>query len=249
MNNWLKFTFNKVFLCALIILIIINIIGAVTEDALILKTAIPLCIPVFLIFFFIKYNTLGLTFVSFLMFSFLGDIAYVFFPEEVLIEASSILYIISYMYLLMMCPKFKILEFNTLIGVYLIVVFSIALYFLYIVHSILQTFVPNPKEVLLFGVKSLMLIILGFSSFAVYLNTQTRQSVLFLTAIIFFGLSVMLNYINLYFLYNWSFELLQNIFYTVALYLMFRYIINLNFTKKKSKQLHLENYSSDAVLS
>ena len=252
MNDWLKSTFNKGFLCILILLITINKIGFITEDALIIKLALPLCIPVFLIYFFIKHHILGIAFVSFLIFSFLGDMASFFFSGEVLIKASSILYIISYVYLLIMvAPKFKPFDVNALIGTYLLVVLSIALFFLYIIYNVLQTFIPDdPIEVLLFGAKSLTLVILGFISFAVYLNKQSGQSALFLTAVMFFGLSVMLSYINLYYLYHWNFELLQRILYVLALFVMFRYIIDLNLTKK-TKQIHYKEsiYRTDTVLS
>lgn len=250
MKNWFKLTFNNVFLCALILLIALNTFGVLTNDALIMKTAMPLFIPVFLIFFYIKYNTLGIAFISFLLFSFLGDSSLMFFNEEALIQASSILYLISYVYLLIMiAPSFKLLEVNVLIGSYLLVVFSISLYFLYVLYEILQTVVPNQSEVLMFGITCLVLIILGFISFAVYLNTQTRQSALFLTAVIFFGLSVILRYINLYYLYNWSFELLYRLLYALALFVMFKYIITLNITKKTKKVLLNKNYVTDTVLS
>lgn len=251
-NNWLNFTFNKVFFCALILLIAINSVGVATEDALIMKTAMPLFIPVFLIFFLIKYNKLGIAFISFLLFSFLGDTASMFIPEAIIMETTSTLYILSYLYLLIMViPKFKFLEVNAIVGTYLLLVFSITMYFLYVIYGVLQTIIPNPTEVLLFGIKSVALIVLGFISFAVYLNTQTKQSVIFLTAVIFFGLSVIMNYINLYYLYNWSFELLQRVLYALALYVMFIYIMNSNFIKKP-KQIKVkesEHYASDTVLS
>lgn len=250
-KNWFNFTFNKVFNCALILLILVISFGVITENALLMKTAKPLYIPVFLIFFFVKHSHLGIAFISFLIFSFFGDTASMFFLEDSLIEASSVLYIISYIYLLIMViPHLKILEIKPLIGTYLLVVFAISVYFLYVIYNLMLAVIPNPNEVLLFGIKNLVLIILGFVSFAVYLNTQTKQSVLFLTAIIFFGLSSILNYINLYYLYNWSFELLHSILYVLAIFMMFKYIMSLNF-KKSTKQLQLnkrEKYTSDVTV-
>ncbi len=49
----------------------------------------------------------------------------------------------------------------------------------------------------------------------------------------------MMNYINLYYLYNWSFELLQRVRYALALYVMFIYIMNSNFIKKP-KQIKIK---------
>jgi len=250
-KTWFKLTFNKVFLGALLLLITVNVIGAVTKDALIMQTLMPLFVPVFLIFFFVKHKSLGIAFIAFLMFSFLGDTSFLFFSGDTLIQASSILYLLSYLFLLIMVlPKFKLFEVDKLIGVYLFAVFLIALYFLYIIYGILQVLIINPNELLLFGIKNLTLILLTFISFGVFLNTQSKQSALFLTAVVFFGLSVMMNYVTLYYLYDWRFVLLQRILYAIALYVMFKYVMVRHIIKKKPKTIQLnEQYPSDTVLS
>jgi len=248
-NNWFKLTFSKVFLGSLLLLLAVNVFVYFTEDALLMKTVMPLFIPVFLIFYFVKYKSLRIAFISFLLFSFLGDTSSLFFSEDSIIQTSSILYLLSYLYLIIIvAPNFKIGEVDKLIGIYLFVVFMITLYFLYITYSIMQTVIANETEVLLFGIKSLTLIILTFLSFGVYLNTQTKQSALFLTAAIFFGFSVIINYINLYYLYDWSFVLLQRVLYALALYVMFKFIMVAHINKKpKPIQLN-ESYSSDNIL-
>lgn len=250
-KNWFNITFKTVFLFALILLMAVNVIGVFMENTLIMKIVMSLFVPVFLIFFFIKNKSLGIAFISFLLFSFLGDTTSMFFLDDVLIETSSVFYILSYLYLLIIVvPKFKFFEVNALVGTYLIVVFSIAVYFLYITYSILNVVVPNQTEVSLFGIKSLALIILTFVSLGVYLNTQTKLSVLFLTAVIFFGLSVMISYVNLYYLNNWSLQLLHRILYATALYMIFKYIMNNEVVDRQPKQIELkESYQSDTVLS
>lgn len=249
MNNWFKLTFNKVFFGALLLLITINVLGFLTEDALILKTVMPLAIPVFLIFYFVKYKTLRITFISFLLFSLLGDTASLFFTQDSLIQTSSILYILSYLFLIIIViPHFKITEVAKLIGAYLFVVFLITIYFLYVIYSVLQIVVLNEPEVQLFGIKSLTLIILAFISFGVYLNRQSKESALFLTAVIFLGLSVVMNYINLYYLYNWSFELLARVLYAIGLFVIFKYF-KMVYVVKKPKPIQIkESYSSDNIL-
>ncbi|WP_445735519.1 hypothetical protein [Mariniflexile sp.] len=249
-KTWFKLSFNSVFLGAFILLIAINIIGFVKQDALIMQTAMPLFIPVLLIFFFVKYRSLGIMFVSFLVFSFLGDISSMFLAEDSLIQTSSILYLLSFLYLiLMVVPKFKFHHLDKIIGIYLLVVLSINLYFLYTLYIVMKAVIPNPTEVLLFGIKSLTLIVLGFLAFAVYLNTQTKQSVLFLTAVLFFSLSAMLNYIGMYYFYNWSFDLLQRILYAIGLYVMFKYIIVQNANKQPRQPVLInESYSSENLL-
>lgn len=249
MNNWFKLTFNLVFLGALLLLISVNVFGYATQNMLLMKTVMPLFIPVFLIFYFVKYNTLRIVFITFLLFSFLGDTSAMFFSDDSIIQTSSILYLLSYLYLIIMAaPKFKIREVDKLIGAYLLVVFVITLYFFYVIYSVMQTVILNPTELLLFGIKSLTLILVTFLSFAVFLNTQTRQSVLFLTAIIFIDFSVIMNYINIYYLYDSSFELLQRVLYAVGIYVLFKYNM-IAYLNKKPKPIPLnESYSSDNLL-
>ena len=197
-----------------------------------------LFIPVFLIFYLVKYKSLKVVFISFLLFSFLGDVSLTFFSNETFVKISSILYFLSYLYLIVMViPKFKLLKVDKLIGVYLFGVFVINIFFLYTLFSILKVIIPDGTEVLLFGLKSLSLIVLAFISFGVYLNTQTKQSILFLVAVIFMAFSTILNYVNLYYLYHWSFEMLYRALYGVGLYFIFRYTIADNKYKKTIYEL------------
>ena len=107
-DNRNKLTFNHLFLATLLLLIAINVFGSVTDNALLMKTTMPLFIPVFLIFYFVKYNSLKIVFISFLLFSFLGDTSSMFFSEDSLIQTSSILYLLSYLYLIIIvAPNFK----------------------------------------------------------------------------------------------------------------------------------------------
>ena len=246
MKNWFNLTFNKVFFVALLGLITISFFVTFTQDLLLLKSTMALFIPVFLIFYLVKYKSLKVVFISFLLFSFLGDVSLTFFSNETFVKISSILYFLSYLYLIVMViPKFKLLKIDKLIGVYLFGVFVINIFFLYTLFGILKAIIPDGTEVLLFGLKSLALIILVFISFGVYLNTQTRLSILFLVAVVFIAFSTILNYVNLYYLYHWSFEMLYRVLYGIGLYFLFRYIIADNKYKKTiyelRQSLSLEN--------
>lgn len=253
MKHWFKLTYSKVFFCALLLLLALNFISTFIEDELLMNSIIPLFIPVFLIFYFVKYNYLGIAFISFLLFSFLGDISYYFFSEESILKTSSILYILSYIQLLIMAlPKFKIFKVDRVIGIYLLVVFVINLYFLYTIYEILKVVIPEETEVVLIGVKSLTLIILAFISFAIYLNTQTRQSILFLVATICFAFSTILNYVNHYYLYDWSFIMLYRGTYILGVYFLFRFTIIEGENRKpieiKEVKETEKSYSSDNIL-
>lgn len=179
----------------------------------------------------------------------MGDISYYFFPQERVLEASNILYILSYAQLLIIVlPRFKIFKVDRLIGIYLLVVFAINVYFLYTIYEVLKVIIPEQNEVLLIGVKSLTLIILAFISFAVYLNTQTKQSILFLVATICFAFSAILNYVNHYYLYDWSFVMLNRAAYILGLYLLFKYFIIENKIRKPSEINESERFTSDNIL-
>ncbi|GAA3625497.1 hypothetical protein [Flavivirga jejuensis] len=245
MKNWFNLTFNSVFFFALLALIVISFLVAFVGNSLLLKSTMALFIPVLLIFYLVKYKSLGGVFISFLFFSFLGDISLTFFSNESFVKISSILYFLSYLYLIAIAArKFKVLEVDKLIGVYLLGVFLINMFFLYTLYSVLKVIIPDSEEVLLFGLKSLALIILAFVSFGVYLNTQSKQSILFLVAVIFIAFSSTLNYINLYYLYHWSFEMLHRVLYGIGLYFVFRYIIEYNEHKQNIYELK-KKFSSD----
>ncbi len=247
MKNWLNLTFNKVFFYALLGLIAISFFAAFSQNSLMLKSTMALFIPVLLIFYLVKYKSLGVIFISFLFFSFLGDISSSFFANETFVKVSSILYFLSYLYLIaIVVPKFKLLKVDKLIGIYLLGVFVINLFFLYTLYSILTVIIPDNTEVLLFGLKSLSLIVLAFISFGVYLNTQSRQSILFLVAVVFIVFSTILNYVNLYYLYHWSFEMLHRVLYGIGLYFIFRYVIADNKYKKAIYELR-RSFTSDNI--
>ena len=128
MKHWFKLTFNKVYFCVLLLLLALNFYSTYLNDDLIMKSSIALFIPVFLVFFFVKNNYLGFAFASFLVCSFLGDISYYFLPKENVLNTSNLLYILSYSQLLIIAlPKLKIFKLDRLIGIYLLVVFSITL--------------------------------------------------------------------------------------------------------------------------
>lgn len=248
MESLLKLSFNKVFIGALVLLIVLNVIATVSEDALFLQFTKPLVVPIFLIFFFIKKKAIGIPFILFLMYSFLGDSASIFFSNDTFIKASSIMYFISYLCLVgFIMPKFRFEQFNRFISLYLVVVVLINMYFLYIVYSILKSIIPDSLEVFLFGIKSISLIVLVIIAFGVYLNSETRLSILFLMMALSFVFSDALNYISQYYVYNWSFLMLDRVLHVVGLFFLFNYIVEYN----KIPKLHSsknENVSIKKIL-
>lgn len=229
MKNFFKIGFSKIYFVALFLLILLNVIGAVSENALLLQSSRPLFIPVFLIFFFIKDKTIAVPFILFLICSFLGDSASMFFSNETFIKASSVMYFLSYLCLVgFIFPKFKFEEFNKLITLYFVVIILINIYFLYTIYGILKSIIPDGLEVFLFGTKSLSMILLVFIAFGVYLNSETKMSILFLMMAVSFMFSDVLDYISHYYVYHWSFLMLDRVLHVLGLYLLFRYITEYN---------------------
>ena len=226
MKSSIKFTDNKVFVGALFLLIVLNVIGTISEDPLFLQSSKPLFIPVFLICFFIKNKLTVVPFSLFLMYSFLGDMASIFFSNETFLKESSVLYLLSYSCLVsFIISKFKLVQFNKVIALYLVTVVLINVYFLYAIYSVLQTIVPDTLEVFLFAMKSISLVVLAIIAFGVYLNSETKLSILFLIMALSFVCSDVLNYVSQYYVYHWSFLMLDRMLHVIGLFFLFNYII------------------------
>ena len=234
MKSSVKFTFNKVFFVALFLLVVMNVVGAISEDPLFLQSTKPLFIPVFLIFFFIKNKTIGIPFSLFLLYSFIGDSASMFFSNETLIKASSVMYFLSYLCLVsFMIPKFNIVQFNKVIAIYLVFVVLINMYFLYAIYGVLKTIIPDTLEVFIFAMKSISLVVLVTVAFGVYLNSETKLSILFLVMALSFVFSDVLNYVSQYYLYHWSFVMVERILHVAGLFFLFNYILEYNAIPRK----------------
>jgi hypothetical protein len=119
------------------------------------------------------------------------------------------------------------------IASYLIIVVSINSYFLYELFGILKTQISDITEVNLFAAKSVSLMVLAFISFVIYLNSDTKQSILFLFTTLCFVFSDVLHYISNYYIYNWSFVMLDHVLHVVGLFFLFNYIIGENRLRKK----------------
>ena len=221
--------FNKVLFGALLLLVAVNILGSYSEDVFFLQTTKALFIPVLLILFFIKNKVLSLPFILFFLFSFLGDVSLALFENEIFIKVSSAFYFLSYLCLIgITISKFNFLEVDKLVGVYLIVTFLINAYFLYTFYGILKAIIPDSLEVFLFGVKNITLILLVFLAFGKYLIKDTKPSILFFMVALCLVFSTILNYVSLYYVYSWSFVMLERVIYAIGIYLLLNYVMEEN---------------------
>lgn len=211
-----------------------NVLATLSESGLLLQITKPLFVPVFIMYYFIKNRYLSFVFILFLVFSFIGDFSSVFSSNNSILKFSSLIYFLSYLSLIVYTiSKFKRVRIDMIIALYLLIVVSINSYFIYELFSIMKSQISDPLEVSLFAAKSVSLIVLTFLSFVVYLNSDTKQSILFLLVALCFVFSDVLHYISNYYIYNWSFVMLDRVLHVVGLFFFFNYIIGENRIRKR----------------
>ncbi|GAA3791698.1 hypothetical protein GCM10022271_25140 [Corallibacter vietnamensis] len=215
------------------------------------KLTKSLLIPIFLMYFLTRHKRIEAAVVGFLIFSFLGDLSSVFFDNELLIESSSIAYFLSYVCLVYVAiTRIHKINFDKIIGAYLTVVFAINAYFMYVLFTVLQAQIADEVEVIAFGARSIALVVLAFVAFVVYLNFETKQSIMFLVTSLCFVFSDVLFYISNYYIYDWSFVLIDRVLHAVGLFFLIGCVVNeskmLNNQSVKSR-LSIERTNNDPI--
>lgn len=234
LKNWLKIFRNKMFISILIGLILINVIATLSGNELFQQITKPLFVPVFLIYFLLTNKRISLLIFAFLAFSFIGDFTSIFTNNLMMFEVSSLLYCLSYISLIIASIiKIKKLKLDKVIGGYLILVFLINAYLLFNLFDILKYHIPDSVEITLFGIKSVSLLMLAFVAFVDYLNTDSKQSIQFLVMGLCFVFSDILHYISTYYMYNWSFVMLDRVLHVVGLFFLFNYILEVNVERRR----------------
>jgi hypothetical protein len=222
----------------------LNVFASLSENDLLLQITKPLFVPVFIMYYYIKNRYIFVLFIMFFVLSFIGDFSSVFPSSNSLFKFSSFVYFLSYLTLIIYSiSKFKRIRIDLVVATYLLVVVSINAYFLYELFGILKTQISDITEVNLFAAKSISLIVLAFISFVIYLNSDTKQSILFLFTTLCFVFSDVLHYISNYYIYNWSFVMLDHVLHVVGLFFLFNYIIGENRLRKK--QLVMERLTNE----
>lgn len=93
--------------------------------------------------------------------------------------------------------------------------------------------IPDQVELGFFVAKSLALLLLVFLSFVVYLNTDSKPSIVFLMGAMCFGFADILYYVSNYYIYSWSFVMLDRVLHVFGLFFVFNYMIGYNRRLKK----------------
>ncbi|MFD2823894.1 lysoplasmalogenase family protein [Lacinutrix iliipiscaria] len=226
------------FLLILLALILINVFATISENELFQQMTKPLFVPVFLIYFLLGNKKISPIIFIFLAFSFIGDFTSVFTNEILMVEVSSLFYCLSYISLIVASVlNIKKLKLDKIIGMYLVVVFVINSYLLFILFDTLKYHIPDSVEITLFGVKSVSLLVLAFIAFVNYLNTDSKQSIQFLVMSLCFVFSDVLYYVSTYYMYNWSFVMLDRVLHVIGLFFLFNLILEKNIERRRQSIL------------
>lgn len=226
MENKIKIGYPAIIFLALFLLFILIFIAAYSENLLLLNASQVIFIPFILMIFFVKHKTLSLVFIAFLLFSFFGDSTPWFLPNDAVANGANIMYLLSYLTLIAMAiPHFKPSKIDKVVGIYLLLILSINGYFLFTICDMLRSLITDSTEMILFGTKSMALLILVFISFTIYLSTQTKESILFLIMAICFAFSDALNYVTHYYIYNWSILMMDRLLHITGLFFAFKFMV------------------------
>ena len=234
---------NMFFVISFFFLIALNLIGCFLESKHFFKVLFPFFVPLFSIYL-IKFKYCNSLFISFLMFSFLGDLSLVlhFFEGK----ATSLLYLLSYFCLiLLVLPEVQFIKIQNLVKTYLFLVLAIAIYFIYALYLKLLGFINDDVTLLLVTLKIIGLVFLSFIALSLYFKEDSMKNVMFLIAVICIDFSAFLNFVNLYYLFNWSFVALEGIFYVLSIYFLFRYVI---YDRIFASYKFNKNYKSNKVI-
>ncbi|MBP93995.1 MAG: hypothetical protein CMC55_07760 [Flavobacteriaceae bacterium] len=194
-------------------------------------------------YYLIKNKYINVVMITFLVFSFLGDFSSVLFENPLMVSLSSMFYCISYLSLAYAAvSRIRFFNIDKVVGICLLLVFTINAYLMYQLFEVLQIKISDTTEVALFGVKSMALMVLAFMAFATYLNKDTKASILFLSTALCFVFADVLYYISNYYVYHYSFVVLDRLLHVLGLFFLFNYIIEYN--RKRKKRIVLQSSST-----
>ncbi|WP_141675574.1 hypothetical protein [Formosa haliotis] len=237
--------YDKIFLSVLVLLVFVNVIAEVSQNSMLTQITNALFVPLFVVVYLLNAAHLSVFLISFLSFSFLGDVTSVYYQNSHVLKSSNLFYFLSYLSLLgIVAPKFKGIQFGKLIGGYLLIVFLINAYLMFQLYMVLEDVIFEPDELTFFALRNITLIVLGFVSFAVYLNSDSSASILCLVMSICLIFSEVLFYIRNYYISDWTLVLLDRSLYGLSLACLYYYmkeLTSISSTKMKKGPVQSEH--------
>lgn len=125
-----------------------------------------------------------------------------------------------------MFGKLKRFNFDVLVSIYLIVILLVSTFFTYAIFSAAEENFADSVIFTLSIIKAIALVVVSLLAFAIYINKETSQSILFLIIVWCFVFSDGLSFITTMYVHYWLFEGLQNILQAAGLFLFCIYVYN-----------------------
>ncbi|KFB02151.1 hypothetical protein IA57_00470 [Mangrovimonas yunxiaonensis] len=241
MKKLFKANFNALFIGVLFSLLLLTLVALLSENEGLLWFLKPIYVPVFFLFFYVKQRAVGLVFLFFYLFSFLGDFLSVFHINQSVVEFSGLFYFLSYLGLIFYAfTRLKTIAFDKVIGLYLLLVLAVNSYFLYELFWMLQFSASGAFQVGLYVLKSSSLVALLFVSFVVYLNNDSKQAITFLIMALCFVFSDVLYYIINYYIYNDVFAVIERVLHLAGLLFLYKYVLMQTMPLRRRQQKRVQ---------
>ncbi|MCK7590843.1 hypothetical protein M0G43_09680 [Subsaxibacter sp. CAU 1640] len=234
---------NGVLALIFIMIFTINGIAAYYGNSLVPNITRITSILILLTLYYIYRNRMANVFLTIFLFSFLGDLFYVFNLGELSSKLSTTFYLGSYSLLVfVLLGKFKRIKYEGLVSIYLIVVFLLNSYFLYVLYGVIKENFADNINMVLSVCHGIILLAMTFFAFAVYLSQETTQSIIFLVMVFCFVFSDVLTYICNMYVFFWVFEFVSNMLHLASLILLFTYVYNHHKIIKVKPKMSVEDY-------
>jgi hypothetical protein len=234
---------NKALVIVLFVMLLCTSI-AICFDMLIVSQIVKIVtVTLLFTFYFCQLNKMANVFiVAFLVF-FVGDAISVFELGELSSKLSKVSYLGAYLLLIfVLLGKLKRLKFEGLVIIYLILVLLLNSYFLYTLYEIAKSNFLDTTTLIIYICHGITLIALVYFSFAVYLSTETAQSITFLLMAFCFVFSDVLHYICSMYVYFWIFEVFENVLHTIGLFLLYKYVYDYYTNTNSEKRISFSDY-------
>lgn len=236
-NKWIKESDNRMLLFVSV-LVAFNIFTFFSGSERLLRLVEPILIIPILLFFFYQYSKIRWVLICFLIFAIIGDLSSLFDFSAYGIEIETVAYSLGYLCLIYEAiNRIRKLNISLIIGVYLIVVFTVNFFFLYILYDLLKETISNSIELTLIVVRVISLFLFSLFSFTVYLSAESKQSILLLLMAISLTFSDIIYLITEYYMYHWVFEVLSKSLYLIMFYCFYKYVVNHHRFKKPKVNL------------
>ncbi len=225
------------FVSALILLAFFSLLTQYGSINFTVKMANIILIPIFLLYSMIKGAKFSLLHKLIVLLFFLSSFFAAFNDGFMCNRLYAISLLLGMIGLVSIAIKnFKTFNYRSVMGFCLILVFLVNIGFVVVLFNALKGNMIDQFEIVFFVVKFCVLLILGFVSFATFIEEGKKESILFLFVAFSFMFSEVMYYINTYYLPEFSFNLMAKVLNGIGLYFMFQYIIEVKKDKKSSNK-------------